>query len=76
MRIVFEDGSIIDCKDVNKIILDSTDGEVKAESPFNYILKDEYNRGYKDGYKAGVVDRETKNSSSEELIRRNDETLA
>lgn len=64
MRIVFDNGEIIDCENVSRIYLDDKD-EVYIRSNLGPILKEEYGRGYKDGYKTGRVDERVKGGTYE-----------
>ena len=67
VRIVFENGEILECEHVAKIFLDKAD-EAYVRSGLDYILKEEYGRGFKDGYKTGVVDYKTKMSAAPDIM--------
>lgn len=75
MRIVFENGEVLDCEHVNRIYLDPPD-EAQIISNIDPILKAEYGRGFKDGYKTGVVDYKTKHAGVEDIMGGSNETMA
>lgn len=67
MRIIFKDGQIMDLENVDRIICQMP-GDVSLYSGLRTFMKEEYARGFKDGYKTGVVDYKTKQTGVEDLM--------
>lgn len=67
MRIIFENGEILDCKNVYRVYMDEPN-ETYIKSNIGHILREEYSRGFKDGYKTGIVDYKTKHSGVKDIM--------
>lgn len=67
MRVIFKDGQIMDLENVDRIICQMP-GDVSLYSGLRTFMKEEYARGFKDGYKTGVVDYKTKQAGVEDLM--------
>ena len=75
MRIIFENGEILDCENVARIFLEPPD-EVQIISNIRPILAAERAKGFKEGYKTGVIDYKVKHSVAEDMMGGSDETMA
>ena len=67
LRIIFKDGNVMDCENVARIFMDTPE-EAYIRANISPILREEYARGFKDGYKTGVVDYETKHKGVEDIM--------
>lgn len=67
MRIVFKDGQILDLENVDRVICQMPE-DTSWYSGLRTFMREEYSRGYKDGYKTGIIDYKTKHAGVPDMM--------
>ena len=67
MRVIFQNGEIADLDNVLRIILDGERG-IEMLSGLKPIMREEYARGFKDGYKTGIMDYKVKGKGAVDIV--------